>query len=55
LLALMRGFQVPCVLATGADLDVFNLLSAGFEDVHLIRRDEGMHAVVSARRKGSKR
>jgi len=28
LLALMRGFQVPCVLAAGADLDVFNLLSA---------------------------
>mgnify|MGYP001055937047 CR=1 FL=1 len=31
------------------------LQSAGFEDVHLIRRDEGMHAVVSARRKGSNR
>ena len=28
LLALMRGFQVPCVLAAGADLDVFNLLAA---------------------------
>lgn len=28
LLAMMRGFQVPCVLAAGADLDVFNLLSA---------------------------
>jgi hypothetical protein len=26
------------------------LHSAGFEDVQLIRRDEGMHAVVSARR-----
>jgi SAM-dependent methyltransferase len=29
LLALMRGFQVPCVLAAAADLDVFNLLGAG--------------------------
>ena len=28
LLALMRGFQVPCVLAAAADLDVFNLLAA---------------------------
>jgi precorrin-6B methylase 2 len=28
LLAMMRGFQVSCVLAAGADLDVFNLLSA---------------------------
>ena len=28
LLALMRGFQVPCVLAAAADLDVFNLLEA---------------------------
>lgn len=28
LLALMRGFQVPCVLAAAADLDVFNLLGA---------------------------
>jgi len=28
LLASMRGFQVSCVLAAGADLDVFNLLSA---------------------------
>ncbi len=28
LLEWMRGFQVPCVLAAGADLDVFNLLSA---------------------------
>jgi SAM-dependent methyltransferase len=28
LLAMMRGFQVPCVLAAGADLDVFNLLHA---------------------------
>jgi SAM-dependent methyltransferase len=28
LLALMRGFQVPCVLAAAADLDVFNLLRA---------------------------
>lgn len=26
LLEAMRGFQVPCVLAAGADLDVFNLL-----------------------------
>jgi len=25
---LMRGFQVPCVLAAAADLDVFNLLAA---------------------------
>jgi hypothetical protein len=25
--------------------------SAGFEDVRLIRSDEGMHAVVSARRR----
>lgn len=28
LLTLMRGFQVSCVLAAGADLDVFNRLSA---------------------------
>jgi hypothetical protein len=28
LLSMMRGFQVPCVLAAGADLDVFNLLYA---------------------------
>ncbi len=28
LLALMRGFQGSCVLAAGADLDVFNLLAA---------------------------
>jgi SAM-dependent methyltransferase len=28
LLAIMRGFQVSCVLAAGADLDVFNALSA---------------------------
>lgn len=28
LLALMRGFQVPCVLAAAADLDVFNTLRA---------------------------
>jgi SAM-dependent methyltransferase len=28
LLTLMRGFQASCVLAAGADLDVFNLLSA---------------------------
>lgn len=28
LLALMRGFQVPCVLAAAADLDVFNTLQA---------------------------
>jgi len=28
-----------------------DLQSAGFEDVQLIRRDEGMHAVVSARRR----
>jgi SAM-dependent methyltransferase len=28
LLALIRGFQVPCVLAAAADLDVFNLLEA---------------------------
>ena len=28
LLAMMRGFQVSCVLAAGADLDVFNLLAA---------------------------
>jgi SAM-dependent methyltransferase len=28
LLALMRGFQVPCVLAAAADLDVFNCLRA---------------------------
>lgn len=28
LLAMMRGFQVSCVLAAGADLDAFNLLSA---------------------------
>lgn len=27
LLAMMRGFQVSCVLAAGADLDLFNLLS----------------------------
>jgi precorrin-6B methylase 2 len=27
LLALMRGFQIPCVLAAAADLDVFNLLA----------------------------
>lgn len=29
LLTLMRGFQASCVLAAGADLDVFNRLSAG--------------------------
>jgi hypothetical protein len=28
-----------------------DLQSAGFEDVQFVRRDEGMHAVVSARRK----
>ncbi len=28
LLTLMRGFQIPCVLAAGADLNVFNLLAA---------------------------
>jgi precorrin-6B methylase 2 len=28
LLAMMRGFQASCVVAAGADLDVFNLLSA---------------------------
>jgi SAM-dependent methyltransferase/biotin operon repressor len=28
LLGMMRGFQVSCVLAAGADLDVFNLLTA---------------------------
>ena len=28
LLELMRGFQMSCVLAAGADLDVFNLLAA---------------------------
>ena len=27
-----------------------DLHAAGFEDVELIRRDEGMHAIVSARR-----
>jgi predicted O-methyltransferase YrrM len=28
LLALMRGYQIPCVLAAAADLDVFNALAA---------------------------